>query len=85
MDSEDTFRHRLKDAPSRVPSDLSPRIEEECHTLSVRGGRAGVQDGSAMDVCYSTTRPTRLRLSEKIHVPGLHSVNNGTQLSTLIS
>ena len=49
--------------------------------MSVGGEGARVQDGSAMDVCYSTTRLTGLGR----HVPELQSVNNGTQLSTLIT
>ena len=71
MDSEGTFRHKL--------------TEEDCHTMSVGGEGARVQDGIAINVCYSTTRPTGHRQSKKIHVPGLHGVNNGTQLSTLIT
>ena len=42
-----------------------------------------MHDGSAMDVCCFTTRPTGLRQSEKFHVHELHSVNNRLQLSSL--
>ena len=55
------FGHRLKDTPRSFPSNLSLRTEEDCHTMSVGGGRARVQDGSAMDICCSTTRPMGLR------------------------
>ena len=85
MDSENTFGHRLKDTPNSFLSNLNLRTEEDCHIMGMGKGHARVQDGSATDVCCSITRPMGLRQSEKIHVPGLHSVNNGTQLSTLIT
>ena len=58
---KDTFGHRLENISSSIPSSLSTRAEEHCHTMNVGRDSTRVQDGSAADVRDYTSRQTRFK------------------------